>query len=70
MSHERLQDTIRQAFAPLDGAELHRDLWPRVRERIDEKAIAVSWLDGALMAALALLLIAAPQLIPVLLYHL
>jgi len=70
VNDERVQNTVRQAFAPLHGPELHRDLWPRMRERIDEKAISVSWLDGALMAALALLLIAAPELIPMLLYHL
>ena len=55
-------------------AELKRDLWPDMRRRldegIDERTLRVSLLDWALLAAVAAWMIAFPEGVLALLYHL
>jgi hypothetical protein len=69
-SDENLRDLVRRAIGPADP-ELKRDLWPRMRARIEETPPArVPWWDWALAAAVAGCLVAFPAAIPALLYQL
>jgi hypothetical protein len=52
------------------GAELRRDLWPAMLQRIEARPASVPWFDWALLAALAAWCAFFPGVIPVLLYHL
>jgi hypothetical protein len=49
---------------------LDRDLWPAMRNRLEQNSTTVPWFDWALIAALVLCLALFPRAIPVLLYHL
>lgn len=55
---------------PAADLELRRDLWPDLEKRLDERQKAVPWFDWILLGAAAAGLIALPQIVPVLLYHL
>lgn len=50
--------------------ELKRDLWPDMRRRLDERTLRVSLFDWALIASVAVWLIAFPESVAALLYHL
>ena len=50
--------------------ELKRDLWPAMRRRIEERTIRVSLFDWALIAAVLTWVIAFPEGVLALLYHL
>lgn len=63
-----LGELLRKAMAPVEG--LKRDLWPRMLERLDERAIQASWLGWALLALLLVWALVFPEVIPGLLYHL
>jgi len=71
--HERMQRLLKQALPPTSNhprAALQRDLWPAMRQRLEQRAIAVPWFDWALLAALVVCVALFPRAIPVLLYHL
>ena len=51
-------------------AELKRDLWPDMRRRLDERTMRVSILDWTLAAAVAVWVLAFPEGVLALLYHL
>ena len=58
-----------------DGAQLGRDLWPAMLQRLQQPAAPVAWFesawfDGALLASVVVWLTFFPAAIPVLLYHL
>jgi hypothetical protein len=67
---EFIRESLKTVFPPWPDHESSRDLWPRMRIRIEQAPPAFGWFE----AALALLVLAAfgffPELIPVLLYHL
>ena len=73
---ERMKQVLRAALPPVDGdAEPSIDLWPAVLRRLDEERPAPSpsrwvWFDGALLAGLALVAVAFPASIPLLVYYL
>ena len=70
---ERIKQLLRETMQPITGqvgAELRRDLWPAMRQRLDARPFKVPWFDWALLAAVAALLVFFPEAIPVLLYHL
>ena len=78
LSKEQLRERLRTAEPPGDGT-LRADLWPRMRERIEEQArnprarpqiVAVPWFDWALMGVAGAAFFFFPALIPALLYHL
>lgn len=50
--------------------ELKRDLWPDMMRRIDERAMRVSLIDWALIAAIVAWAVAFPEGALALLYHL
>jgi len=49
---------------------LERDLWPRMRARLDAPSSSPSGLDWALAAAIAAIALAFPQIMLGVLYHL
>lgn len=69
-SDERVRDLVRRAIGPLADPELKRDLWPRMRARLDAPPVRVPWWDWALAAAVVVCLLAFPAAIPAVLYQL
>jgi hypothetical protein len=73
--HNReLGRVLKQNLAPLD-AELQRDLWPAVQQRITTQASSarptvVPWYDWALLAISASVLLCFPRLLLVFAYYL
>jgi len=77
---ERMKQTLRAALPPVEaGAEPGPapsiDLWPAVLRRLDEERAVPAgsrwvWFDGALLAGLAILAVAFPASIPLLVYYL
>ena len=65
-----LQARLKREFPPLQNAELQRDLWPQMLQRLDAQASRVPWFDWALAAAVAAALLLFPNAIPALLYQL
>jgi len=69
-SDERLRHAARKALAPADSAGPSRDLWPELLRRIERQPAPVSRLDWALLAALLIFVVAFPEALVTLLYHL
>jgi hypothetical protein len=69
-NEKELKTLLQQEFAPLQNAELRRDLWPQMLRRLDAQPLRVPWFDWVLAAAVAAALLLFPGAIPVLLYHL
>jgi hypothetical protein len=66
-----LREFLKQCVTPLTDAELRRDLWPQMLQRLDqEQLLRVPWFDWALAAVAAAALFLFPGVIPALLYHL
>jgi len=61
---------LKDALKPARDAELRRDLWPAMLQRLDEQPIRVPWWDWALLACVIVLFCIFPGTIPALLYHL
>lgn len=61
---------LQDALPPTRDSELHRDLWPAMLRRLDERPIRVPWWDWALLAGVITLFCLFPGTIPTLLYHL
>jgi len=71
--HKRIEHLLKQVLPSTSTqarATLQRDLWPAMRQRLDQRSIAVPWFDWALLAALVVWAALFPRAIPVLLYHL
>ena len=79
---ERMANLLKQSLPQRtdDGAQLGRDLWPAMLQRLQQPSATAAWFeqawfnqawfDGALLAAVAAWLAFFPSAIPVLLYHL
>ncbi len=67
---EKLRDLLRRSLGPVAEPELRRDLWPRMRERMEKPALRVPWWDWALAAAVLACLALFPATIPAVLYQL
>ncbi len=65
-----LQKLVKEAVRPPENADLSGDLWPRMLRRLDGGERRRAWLDWALAGVAAAWMIAFPQAIPCLLYHL
>jgi hypothetical protein len=66
-----LRDLLKQSVAPVRDAELRRDLWPQMLQRLDEaQPVRVPWFDWVLAALASAALILFPGVIPAVLYHL
>jgi hypothetical protein len=67
---DRIEKLLREAIPPVRDAELQRDLWPEMRRRLEDGVVPVSWLDWSLMALSLVWLVAFPEAIAALVYHL
>jgi hypothetical protein len=74
---ERLSALVRNAVLPVDkDAEPKRDLWPAIEARLNQREDVVTrlgsvpWFDWVLAGGVALLAVAFPAAVPVLLYYL
>ena len=61
---------LKSALPPWNDAELKGDLWPMMLRRLDEPVAAFGWFESILVAAVALMFVIFPKLLPALLYHL
>ena len=69
-NENELKALLQREFPSLKGAELQRDLWPRVLRRLEAPPLRIPWFDWAMVAAVAGALLLFPGAIPALLYHL
>jgi hypothetical protein len=69
MDDNELMSVVRSAFPPAADAGPWRDLWPRVVDRVQSRPEA-DWIDLALAAVVAVLLVIFPEWLSVLAYHL
>jgi hypothetical protein len=67
---EEMKELLKETMEPTHDAELQRDLWPTMLQRLAERPVGVPWWDWALLVAAALALFLVPGIIPALLYHL
>lgn len=67
---ERELRAVLKGNVPRARAELRRDLWPAMLRRLEEQPRRVAWIDWALAATIASLLLLFPKAIPLLMYHL
>jgi hypothetical protein len=67
--HDDIRRLLQDAF-PRVNAELRRDLWPAMSRRLDARPRWFVWYDWALAALAGSVIVAVPDLILVLLYHL
>lgn len=70
MNDERITELLRQSIGRAPERELKHDLWPMMRQRIDQSTLRVSPFDWALIAALIAWFIVFPESIVAVLYHL
>jgi hypothetical protein len=71
--NDDMKELLKRAVAPVQDAELPRDLWPQMLRKLDEQPSplrSIPWLDWALVAIVSAVLIFFPGSIPALLYHL
>jgi hypothetical protein len=64
-----LRELLKQGVPPAARAELTRDLWPKMLERLSHQPVQVPWFDWALAALAAAALFFFPGVIPALFYH-
>jgi hypothetical protein len=69
MDDNELKAALRSAFPPPPDPWPSRDLWPRVVDRIQSRP-APGWIDLALAALVAMVLVIFPEWLFVLAYHL
>lgn len=70
---KRIQQLLKNSLPPVGSrvnAELRRDLWPGMLQRLEVSTTSVPWWDWALLAAVIVCLLFFPGALPVLLYHL
>ncbi|HTZ33689.1 MAG TPA: hypothetical protein VMH31_14610 [Methylomirabilota bacterium] len=67
---EEMRKLLKKEMKPAGRAELGRDLWPSMLERLSQGASRVPWWDWALLAGATLSLWFFPAILPTLLYHL
>jgi hypothetical protein len=65
-----MKKMLKTAVAPIGKAELQRDLWPSMLQRLAEGSVRVPWWDWVLLAGASLALWFFPGMVPALLYHL
>jgi len=70
MNEERLAHLVKTALPPIQESRPKRDLWPAMRQRIDQQATRVPLFDWALIAAVLAWLVIDPLGALILMYHL
>jgi len=66
---ESIRNLLKRSVTPVH-AELSRDLWPQMLQKIAQQTKTVPWFDWALLGLLILWWVLSPGSVPVLLYHL
>jgi hypothetical protein len=67
--HDDIRRLLEDALPPVD-AELRRDLWPAMSRTLEVRAPRLAWYDWALAGLAGGVLVAFPDLVLVLVYHL
>jgi hypothetical protein len=67
---EEIKKLLKREMRPVGRAELQRDLWPSMLERLSRGVARVPWWDWVLLAGTGLALWFFPGMVPALLYHL
>jgi hypothetical protein len=67
--HDDIRRLLEDALPPVD-AELRRDLWPAMSRTLEVRAPRLVWYDWALAGLAGGVLVAFPDLVLVLVYHL
>jgi len=67
---EKLRELLGKAFQPPANAGPSGDLWPQMLRKLDEGEGWRPWLDWVLAAVALAWIVAFPEVIPSLLYHL
>ena len=67
---EEMKKLLTREMKPVGRAELQRDLWPSMLEKLARGVAGVPWWDWALLAGTGLALWLFPGMVPALLYHL
>ena len=67
---ESTEQLLRKALEPVGERETERDLWPAMRQRMEEHSPAPPWFDWALACGVAVFALAFPASIPVFFYYL
>ena len=67
---EEMKKLLKEAAPAMRDAELSRDLWPAMLERLAAPPRRVPWWDWALLAGASATILFVPGVIPALLYHL
>jgi hypothetical protein len=67
----QVREALKSALEPIGEADLQRDLWPQMLQRLDsQEAVRVAWFDWILAALLGAACLFYPGMVPALLYHL
>jgi hypothetical protein len=67
---ERTKQLLSHALSPTGDAELPRDLWPVMLQRLEARPAAPPWFDWVLAGGLAVLAVVFPAAVPLFLYYL
>ena len=67
--HDEIRRVLKDVFPPV-GAEPSGDLWPRMLRRLDTQEPRVAWYDWALVGLVGGAVLAVPDLVLLLMYHL
>jgi len=67
---EQIREALKAALPPVADVEPRRDLWPQMLRRMDAPAPGIPWLDWAVAAVSALLLLSLPGAAQIVLYFL
>ena len=67
--HNEVRRALKDVFPPVD-TDLTQDLWPVMLRRLDAQKPPVTWYDWALVGLVGGIIVAFPDLILVLVYHL
>ena len=70
MTEERVRELVRRAMPSVERSELRRDLWAEMLPRMAPRRPSAGWLDWAVVGIAAAWLLAFPEAIGGLLYHL
>lgn len=67
---EEMKKLLKGALPPMREAELDRDLWPAMLQRLAAPPLRMPWWDWVLLAGASATILFVPGVIPALLYHL
>jgi hypothetical protein len=67
---EEMKKLLKEGLPPMRDAELGRDLWPAMLERLAAPPLRMPWWDWVLLAGASATILFVPGVIPALLYHL